>query len=486
MAANSLTVRRLPQRLARDASLTIARFFWPGSPQRGRAVIERVMGLDDDRVRFLVDKCVRDFGARHHDLLEIFEDHFEEAISRTEIECESNRDRRHLIGAYFTMEYAYASAAFFNPSIVPAFDQDDLPPGSTRFLISLRAVGEGHISSIVFRRGVLDENCGITFDPVPSWSRRMSVVEDRCFTKSGFLQKLIETGAYTDLAGVVLAGVGDSFSISEMQQAIEKTRMILDDPAKVAGTADTMLWLAHSNYKVRIPDDADMSQLVIYPLSENESNGIEDMRLVRFTDDDGSVHYYGTYTAYNGSAILPQLMEIRGDRTVEVHTLGGRYAVNKGLALFPRRIDGWYAMITRHDGENLYFATSDNVRFWNEATLIQQPRVPWEFVQIGNCGSPLETEAGWLLLTHGVGAMRRYAIGAMLLDKADPTKIIGQLSEPLLLPQPEERGGYVPNVVYTCGAMIHNGTLVIPYGVSDVETAFATVGVKDLLRVLES
>jgi predicted GH43/DUF377 family glycosyl hydrolase len=208
------------------------------------------------------------------------------------------------------------------------------------------------------------------------------------------------------------------------------------------------------------------------------------MRLVRFVDDDGRVRYYGTYTAYNGSVILPQLMELKDDRTAEVHTLGGKYAVDKGMALFPRRIDGWFAMIARHDGRNLYLMTSDNVRFWNEAVRIQEPHYPWEYVQIGNCGSPIETDAGWLLITHGVGPMRRYALGASLLDLDDPSKVIGRLNLPLLLPLTDERAGYVPNVVYSCGSMVHNGTLVIPYGISDVETGFATVSLTDLLERL--
>jgi predicted GH43/DUF377 family glycosyl hydrolase len=483
-SSTDLAVRRLPQRLSRDASRTIARFFWPPSPRRARSIVKRVMRMGPETVSRMITTCVKDFGDRYEDLLGIFDHHYREARERISFSHEPTPDQAHLIGAYFTMEYAYASAAFFNPSMVPAMDQGGLEEGSTRFIMSLRAVGEGHISSIVFRRGVLDADCNITIDPVRKRSRRLRVVEGRSFPTQRFRQKLIEAGAYSDIADAVFAGVGEEFTLSELTESIGKVRASMEDPDRLASVTDMMMWLAHSNYQVKAPPDADLSELVIFPISENESNGIEDMRLVRFVDDDGSVHYYGTYTAYNGAVILPQLMELSDDQTAEVHTLGGKYAVDKGMALFPRRIDGWYAMIARHDGRSLYLMTSDNVRFWNEAVRIQEPRQPWELVQIGNCGSPLETDAGWLLITHGVGPMRRYALGASLLDRDDPSKVIGSLEQPLLLPLADESAGYVPNVVYSCGSMIHDDTLVIPYGISDVETGFATVSLSDLLERL--
>ena len=246
-------------------------------------------------------------------------------------------------------------------------------------------------------------------------------------------------------------------------------------------TGERIRWLARSNYYLTFPDDCDISEVVIYPVTENESRGIEDARFVRFVDDDGSVTYYGTYTAYNGFNILPQLLETTDFRHFRITTLNGEYAQNKGAALFPRRIDGWYWMISRADGENLYAMRSDNIRFWNEAQPLQTPTYPWEFVQIGNCGSPLETKEGWLLLTHGVGPMRRYCIGASLLDLDDPTRVIAQMKEPLLAPNEREREGYVPNVVYSCGALIHNGDLVMPYAMSDSATSIATVPVRELL-----
>jgi predicted GH43/DUF377 family glycosyl hydrolase len=484
MLRKTLQVRRLPQRLRRDASRTILRFFYPGRPERAIRIVDRVMGLDATTVSDLLESCLRNFGRRHADLTGVFEDHFKEAMERLQVRQRPSRDQMLLIGAYFTMEYAYASAALFNPSIVPAMDQSGVSEGAVRFLMSLRAVGEGHVSSIIFRRGTIDADCTITFDPQPRRSCHLRMVEDRQFTRRLFLHKLVEAGSYTDAAGAILAQLGETFQVSDLNEAIMKVREEFSNAGSIDAVADTMLWLAHTNYQVRVPDGADLSQVVIFPISENEAHGLEDMRLVRLVEDDGMVRYLGTYTAYNGSRVLPQIMELHPDRTAEVHTLAGRHATDKGLALFPRRLDGWYAMISRIDGENLYLMLSDNLRFWNTATVLRQPRFHWEFVQIGNCGSPIETERGWLLLTHGVGPMRRYCIGAILLDLDDPSRVVGQLPEPLLAPEPD-RGGYVPNVVYSCGSMVHNGSLVIPYGISDVETGFATVSLDELLDAME-
>ncbi len=483
MAGNEIAVEILPDRLVRDPTKAIARFFWPGSQQRACTVIDRVLDLEPGAAETLLQECLVLFGGRHDELPAIFEDHYEQATGRVCLLRKPSREQRRLIGAYFTMEYTYASAAFFNPSMVPAISQEGVVAGSVRFVMSLRAVGEGHVSSIVFRTGILDERGAIRFDPVPARSKRLRHVEDRTFRKGAFLQKLVEAGAYTDVAGEVLDRLGDEFALSELAAALDAISTG-SDPGRVESTADMMMWLARSNYRIMLPEGTRLSEMVLFPISENESNGVEDMRLVRFQDDGGARRYYGTYTAYNGSCILPQLMEASGDGQAEVHTLGGRYAANKGMALFPRRIGGWYAMVSRHDGENMYLLTSDNVRFWNSAVPLAAPKFAWEFIQVGNCGSPLETDAGWLLLTHGVGPMRQYTIGAALLDRDDPSKVLGRLESPLIVPGASERGGYVPNVVYSCGGMIHNGRLVIPYGVGDVETAFATVSLSDLLERL--
>lgn len=252
-------------------------------------------------------------------------------------------------------------------------------------------------------------------------------------------------------------------------------------PREIQRTRECIRWLAKSNYQVTFAPATTLSQRIIFPVSPNESNGIEDARFVRFREEDGSMIYYATYTAYNGHAILPQFIETKDFRSFAVCTLNGQAVQNKGMALFPRRIHGRYAMISRQDDENLFLMTSDNVHFWNEPRLLRRPVHPWEFVKIGNCGSPIETSEGWLVITHGVGPMRRYCIGAILLDLEDPTRVIGSLREPLLEPTGGEREGYVPNVVYSCGAMVHGGRLILPYAVSDTSSQIVTVGLASLL-----
>ena len=478
------SVTRLPIRLDPDPRRVITRLFSPGDPQRIRRIIRHVLAMTSDEQERLMQRLREDFGARHPDPGEALEANYAAVRSYVDDEARLGALQRQLIGAYFTMEYAIESAALFNPSMVPAADQTDVPPGSTRFLISLRATGEGHLSSIVFRRGLIDADGTLHIDPASPHSRSLKVVADQVYDKETFLLKLIETGGYTDLADTVLDRLGASFALHELIDALERLRHLCEGPASLDATADRMLTLARSNYELEIPGGVDPSEFVIFPHSDSERRGIEDLRLVRFTDDDGSQRYYGTYTAYNGERILPQMLELPDPRTVRVHTLGGAAAQNKGMALFPRKLDGRYVMVSRLDNENLYLMTSDNVRFWNEAEVLQRPRFAWELVQIGNCGSPIETDAGWLLLTHGVGPMRQYGIGATLLDRDDPSRILGQTAEPLMMPLGEERAGYVPNVVYSCGAMAHNGTLIIPYAMSDMSTSFATVRLAELLAAL--
>ncbi len=481
-----LEVTRLAHRFVSNDRRVIARFFSPGTDSRIRTVIQRVLKLRPRRASTLLADILTNFESRHRDVRQVFVDHFEKVRQHVPHGAQLDDQRRLLIGAYFTMEYAIESAALFNPSIVEAPQQDGVPQGGKRFLMSLRATGEGHVSSIVFRCGVIDRDNRITFEAVSHYARRLKVVEDRYYEKKLFSLKLLEMGAFNDTVSAVLDRVGPRYTLAELNEAIDRTREELDSPEDFEKNAENMVWLARSNYLLEVPPDTDPSEIVIFPSTDDESRGIEDVRLVRFKDDNGSVQYYGTYTAFNGFSTLPQLIETKEFLKIKVHTLNGRYVQNKGLALFPRQVGGWYMMISRLDGENLYLMKSDNIRFWNEATRIQAPRFPWEFIQIGNCGSPLETDAGWLLLTHGVGPMRQYCIGASLLDRDDPEKVIGQLDQPLLVPVESERDGYVPNVVYTCGAMIHDDTLVIPYAVSDSATRFATVGLRDLLAHLTS
>ena len=484
MSESPLPVRRLSLRLTGDARRTITRFFWPATDERARKIVSRVMGLPGDEVTLRLQSVIGAFRRHHPNLDNVLLDHYKEVARRVEVPGEPGRERRLLIGAYFTMEYAFESAALFNPSMVPARDQSGLAPGAVRFVMSLRAIGEGHISSIVFRMGTINRDGEVTIEAATPYARPLHMAENRECDKDVFRAKLIEMGVHAPGADAVLKKLEDPFTEVRLVRAIEQTRATVEDPAGFREVADNMTWLARSNYEVRFESAAGLTELVVFPIGEAESHGIEDMRLVRFVDDDGAVRYYGTYTAFNGRTILPHLMESPEPGVARVHTLNGRYAQNKGMALFPRKLDGAYLMIGRVDGENLYLLRSDNVRFWDDAVCIQEPRYAWQFVQIGNCGSPIETEAGWLLITHGVGPMRRYCIGASLLDLDDPTKVIGRLTEPLLAPTDEEASGYVPNVVYSCGSMVHNGQLVIPYGISDAATGVAVVPLDAVLARL--
>ncbi|MHC4168585.1 MAG: glycoside hydrolase family 130 protein [Planctomycetota bacterium] len=417
-------------------------------------------------------------------LEEILMDNFERAIEQTGLAYVKDFEVRMLIGAYFSMEYAFESAALFNPSMVPATDQSDLPAGSLRFVMSLRAVGEGHVSSIVFRRGTIDAEGDISIKPSTLQVRTFKKHENRRFRKADFQANLEEMSAKDTLVDTILSSLPEQFTLLMLVQKIEYYEHKWEDKEAFERISKLLLWLAESEYEIRGDSSFNVEDMVLFPMSETESKGMEDMRLVLFEDEDGSVRYYGTYTAYNGHQIMPQILEVPSPGRATVSMMRGKFARNKGMALFPRRIGGQYAMIGRIDGENVFLLKSDSVDYWADASQIIQPEYDWEFVQIGNCGSPLLTEAGWLLLTHGVGPMRKYCIGAVLLDLKDPAKVIGRLAGPLMSPTEDERSGYVPNVVYSCGALIHQDMLVIPYGISDAASGFAIVSLPELLSRL--
>ena len=484
LARPPVTVERLPTRFVGDDRWVITRPLFAGGEPRIRNVIERVSGLSESEVERLLRQILAGFQNRHADIEAVFDEHYRMACDITEEADGTSTARRRLIGSYFTMEYSIASAALFNPSIVPHPDQTGVADGAKRFIMSLRATGEGHVSSIVFRTGTIQSDGSVQFDPPGRISHRVRQSPDRQYRKDLFRRKLREMSVDQTAVELVMNRLPDCFTFAELEHAInEATRL---EPMRLRSEESTqgMRWLASANYQLRLSERADISEMVIFPQSDNEQMGIEDLRLVPFVEDDGTVTYFGTYTAFNGYGVLPQLLETREFHTISMHTLNGSCAKNKGMALFPRRIDGHYCMCSRVDGENLYIMYSDIVQFWETAEVLEGPRFPWEFMQIGNCGSPLETSAGWLLLTHGVGPMRTYCIGAMLLDRDDPTKVIGHLDQPLLTPNEEEREGYVPNVVYTCGAMIHGEALYMPYAMSDVATGFAVVSLNELLERL--
>jgi len=477
---HALDVQRLDLRFESDDRRVITLPFTPGGEPRINAVMERVRQLDEPAVDQLLADTLARFGDRHRDLAATFEEHFHEAVDRVNTGKDLPRNHRLLVGAYFSMEYSFESAALFNPSIVRHPHQTGVD-GGVRFIMSLRATGEGHVSSIVFRTGVIyTDGSVVVISPRPS-NHRARLDPDQSFYKQLFQRKLREMGVSTTATERVLSDLPDRFSLHQLETRLETVGHENPDDGRLSEALQTMSWLARSNYQLDLPDDVDIDQVVIFPQSENESRGIEDLRLVEFVDDDGSITYFGTYTAWNGQRMLPQMIETTDFDHISIHTLNGRCVQNKGMALFPRKIGGHYVMNSRIDGENLYIMYSDLPYFWETAERLIEPTHPWELMQIGNCGSPIETDEGWILLTHGVGPMRQYCIGAMLLDLEDPMKVIGHLQQPLLSPTEEERAGYVPNVVYTCGAMVHGERLYIPYAMSDIATRMASVRMDQLI-----
>jgi predicted GH43/DUF377 family glycosyl hydrolase len=386
------------------------------------------------------------------------------------------------------MEYSIESAAFFNPSIIEDPDQSELGPDEKRVILSFRATGEGHISSIVFRSGILDKNNNLTIEPVGKMLAEAERIKRHIYNKKSFIKKLDEMRDFNNKVSpvFVLEKLSDSFTYGELKRVVEETRKIPQLTANKILIINQMMWLAKSHYELEFSLDSAISERVIFPTSETERNGIEDARFVKFTEDNSEITYYATYTAYDGTTILPKLLETNNFYHFKSLPIHGEIAQNKGMALFPRKIKGKYAMLCRTDGANNYIAYSDNINIWREVKLIQKPKFAWDLVQVGNCGSPIETEEGWLVITHGVGPMREYVLGASLYELDDPEKEIGRLKTPLLAPNAEEREGYVPNVVYSCGSIIHNRNLIIPYGISDYASSYASVNLNELLNELKN
>jgi predicted GH43/DUF377 family glycosyl hydrolase len=481
MTDSNLNVTRLAVRLVADPHRVLARPFLPGAASRIQAVIDRVLALSDAEVAALLSGLVADYRPRHKDLEGVFRRNCVAALAWLDRPVLLGGERALLAGAYFTQEYSLESAALFNPSMVPHPDQSGVPKGASRFIMSLRACGEGHISSIEFRSGIVDAACDVHLDPLTRFALTARARDDTRYHKRTYTMKLAEMSAHQQWTEPVLAQLDNEFRMSDLKAAIERIRPSGVSSTPFKETTDNMVWLAHSNYELDFPRDSELSERVIYPVSENESRGIEDARFVRFTHEGGEVAYYATYTAYNGFRVLPQFIQTTDFTHFKVNTLNGLCVQNKGMALFPRKIGGHFVMASRLDGENIYLLRSDNIHFWNESKLLHSPKYPWEIVQVGNCGSPIETSKGWVLLTHGVGPMRQYWIGALLLDLEDPSRVLGELAEPLLMPIPTERDGYVPNVVYSCGAMRHEDRLIIPYAIADSRIRIATVALSDLL-----
>lgn len=481
-----LSIERKPVRVNPDPKRVIARFFFNGN-DRAKEVIQRVMGISEEVSFGIVSPLLQEYSKRHRNITRVLSRH---CSKLKPLFAELNIDydtltvyRKLLIGSYFTHEYSIESAAFFNPSIVEDPDQTELEDGERRVIISFRAVGEGHISSITFRRALIDKFNNITVIPSGDYIDEAEIVRNAVYNKKLFFEKAVTTQINIDVLKEVEGQLDHHFEYTNLHRIITDSQKLQENDM-LRLEYDKILWLADSYYEIVFSMDTDISDRVIFPISEYERKGIEDARFVKFQDDDGTSNYYATYTAYDGSLIMPKLLQTTDFYNFRIMPLYGDGAQNKNLALFPRKIKGKYVMISRIDGCNNYIMYSDKINIWEKPVLLQQPKFTWEFIQIGNCGSPIETEHGWLMITHGVGPMRRYVLGASLLKLDDPAVEIGRLNEPLLIPNAEEREGYVPNVLYSCGAIIHNNKLIIPYGVSDSSTAFAEVDLNDLINKL--
>ncbi len=488
MNNSSIHLSRTATVLKPDQSRVLLRPFSPGNLERIHRIISRIMSIPEDRVGPLLEEISAEFSQRHQNIRSRFLERFEQIRELLLIDPELSEQRRLLIGSYFLAEYSLESAALFNPSIVPHPDQAGLQTGDLRFILSLRAVGEGHISSITFRTGIIHRNYRIKVFPPTGFLTEPRQIPNPLYEKALFARTLVELGLTSEFTRRVMDALGEPFSLPELRNRIDTEvnqvrrsgGMLQEDQNDARG-----IWmLARSNYEVQFQPEQQLCERIIFPATPSQRNGIEDARFVRFQNDDGSCSYYATFTAFDGKVVMPELVETSDFLHFRFITLNGPAARNKGMALFPRKINGCYAMLSRQDNESIYIMFSDNMHFWNEYKVILKPRFSWELVQLGNCGSPIETDAGWLVLSHGVGPMRKYCIGAFLLDRKDPSKIIGRLREPLIKPNQNEREGYVPNVVYTCGALLYKGRLTIPYGMADHTTGFASVPVDEVLAAM--
>jgi len=473
-----------------DSKRIIARYFYI-SEERSIKIIKRILSLTAEMQQEVLTQVLRGYSKRHRSIVSILEKHFNRltnCLKSLNIEpSDLTLTQKLLIGSYFTMEYSIEAAAFFNPSIVEDLDQTQLANGEKRIILSFRATGEGHVSSIVFRSAIIDSDLNVRMEHVGNMLDKPSQIKNHIYHKKSFLKKLKEMHClYGNVYDVISSKLSDTFTYEELKRYVEETKaeIVLDQDGLVF--LREIMWLASSHYEMTFSLDTSLSERVIFPIADTEKRGIEDARFVKFTDDDGKIIYYASYTAYDGIAILPKLLITSDFYHFNVLPFHGEIAQNKGIALFPRKINGKYAMLCRIDGENNYIAFSDTINVWREpAKLIQTPESPWEFIQLGNCGSPLETKEGWLVITHGVGPMREYVLGASLFDLEHPDIEIGRMSLPLLSPDDREREGYVPNVVYSCGSIIHNDHLILPYAMSDYASTYATIPIADLLNELK-
>lgn len=480
----SLRIEDLGPVLKGDPRRVLLRPHLMSGSKQARNLVSRVLAMQESDVDRELERMLRGFSQRHQNFKQFLKDRFEAHRSLLSTDLVLSEKRQLLMGACFSSEYSLEYAALFNPSMVPHPDPSGVSEGELKIILSLRATGEGHISSITFRTGRLDRCGQLRIDPPGVQVVEPALEENPVYQRELFGRKLYELGLSTTFTRQVVQALDEEFTLKQLRYTLGRERWrrrdLAHDVEEERRVDDKILALALSNYEVNFPEERDLSERAIFPVTPSQRNGIEDARFVRF--EDGT--YYATYTAYDGRLILPQLLETRDFTHFKFITLNGPAVRNKGMALFPRKIGGLYATLGRQDGEAMHLMLSDNIHFWYESRVILRPRHAWEMVQLGNCGSPIETEAGWLVLTHGVGPMREYSIGAVLLDREDPCRVLGRLRRPLLQPLESERHGYVPNVVYSCGALVHQGWLIVPYGVCDSFTRFARVRLDRLLNAM--
>ena len=473
-----MLVQRLYTKIKADPKKVILQHFKVGNLDRTKNVLRRINSLSGDDLQKELTDIENKFEGRHKFFKEILLNNFLQVEKYLDNAENISQKKKLIIGAYFSKEYSIEAASLFNPSIVMHPDQSKLKPKTSRFLLSLRATGEGHISSIEFKTGIIDEKNEIIFDQESKFStlpqndntkifNRKFIKENIKFVDNDFLINFPETFTYEE-AKIIINNFSPEVSLKYVQQIAD----IID--------------IVDSNYRISFSPKSEINERVIFPFSKMESHGLEDLRLVKFSENNDENIFYGTYTAYDGHKFRTQLLETINFREFEIHTLHGAAIQDKGMALFPRKINGKYVITSRQGGENIQIMYSDNLYRWEKFEQLQTPKEPWQFVQLGNCGSPIETEDGWLLITHAVGKFRKYSLGAILLDLENPSKVIGSLKTPLLEPNDEEREGYVPNVLYSCGSLVHNDNLIIPYAMSDSYTGFAKVKLSDLTKIIKN
>jgi predicted GH43/DUF377 family glycosyl hydrolase len=481
---------RIQAGLRLDPARVVARLFLPGEElgvarSRVSQVVGRVMSLAEDEVERLAAGLLRDFGGRHHNYQELLRRHASIVSAHTEKAGELTAARTLLLGATFTAEYATEGAALCNPSAVLGPDQGGLRAGQARVALSVRGIGEGHISSIGFCSAVVGPGAQWCFEP-----RLLPVcVADTTpasWRKAHLHAVLAGQGHLDEMAKAVLHALPAEFEGADLERALAEAHRDLLTRAGSAATADLLRKVVSSAYNASFARDTDLGQRILWPSADEEANGMEDARFTRFTDDDGTAEYRATYTAYDGRRIAPRLLISPDLRVFRAQRLAGPAARNKGMALFPRIVHGRHLALSRSDGENTSLASSADGYVWDRPVLLQEPSAPWQMLQVGNCGPPIETDQGWLVLTHGVGPMRVYVLGALLLDLDDPTRVVGYSRTPLLSPGRDEQDGYVPNVLYSCGAFLHDGLVWIPYGIDDSRIGVAYAPLREVLADMSS